>query len=490
MWRVLRDLWRRLFGPSRVAREGQDLVPRAVGQLAEAVAGHDGPKLGARLAPVLRHAGPIECQTKGWLNGASEPQLQMLVDACAALASEVSDFLVHACAPLASGVPVDAMTVGNRGLAWAVMAHALDVDGAESFMSSFAPKGGLQPLGCRDEAGPADLIILHVIVERLVARFDVAHLSTPRRPDGLRRLSFLRGYPRMVQEDRTLARAVSALVRESPLTQLVYWDLLLTDSTDAARVASGIEVLCPAVRQDADGAIWLGRLASSVLGAWLSPPSSYEALERAHLEEAEFAGAQGRRGRKLKLEAQRRREASEQSQARQWIERPLIANTLLQNTALRVRVLESWVHSILARTMSKIPERWRELKNSLPRAREVMGADGPCGLQAFADLLHESSPSRIPDGNREAVYRSLQALLLARDEEGTVSGPWSRLRDPAWGVRLPLPPPLDEPVPIARLLEEWCVDWGEVLRPARTATTVTTTVTSSEEPTTEEPAAA
>jgi hypothetical protein len=213
-------------------------------------------------------------------------------------------------APFWEDLPTRAFRVSEKAIAWALAVRRLDRSGPTAFNMA----RGCPPLGIGDL--PGDFLALHLMIERLVeGLFARWRLAAPpaveRRPGGMRRREFLKAYPALaihlsrqmsddvmwrqaldailnalggmeflMSGDVMWRQALNALLDHSPLTRLVYMDVI-------GRPLTGQEVL-PLVdlgpREERWREVWVSLLARSLLGVVLSPDPSLEALRLAEAE--------------------------------------------------------------------------------------------------------------------------------------------------------------------------------------------------------------
>jgi hypothetical protein len=173
--------------------------------------------------------------------------------------------------PFHEELPLSLARVSPQGVAYGLAAC--------DFQARARADAPLQPPN--DGTQPGDLLALHLLIESIVADERVpappGGATVHRVGGGLRTPTFLQRYPalRLAAQQRGAALPVESLVRHSPLTQLIYLDLM--DLQDAPRKARrtwqvGLD------KSDATWhEAWLSQIARSLVGALLSKPPQWEA---------------------------------------------------------------------------------------------------------------------------------------------------------------------------------------------------------------------
>ncbi len=206
-------------------------------------------------------------------------------------------------APFWDAVPATAVAVSQKGLAWTLAAFALDRRGPAALERDPQMLPVRYRLTGEDPLG--DFLCLHLHFERLVEKA-CAEVGTElpadagdRQPGGLRRAGILCAYRALDAADggraREWQRAIRWLVAASPLTRLVYFDVLAADPAadeagpnavepepTASSAFGGLVRLGP--ERETWHELWISHLGRSLVGGWRSPPPSHERWVDAHLE--------------------------------------------------------------------------------------------------------------------------------------------------------------------------------------------------------------
>jgi hypothetical protein len=222
-----------------------------------------------------------------------DEDLQQLACECHSwVCSQVAAWVTPLFAPMWRELPTEITVVSGKSLAWTMCACALVKDGPTGLRrrSSNLDIMSGQKLAKGDPLG--DFVLLHLLIERLVAyagsrlRLEPIGMDESRRTGGLRTQSFLEFYPALAAPQAPgrvddWRRMIDRLIDHSPVTRLVYADLVTRGQTieDATLLAdhdnSDFMPLMiapqPAVPRFWRN-LWLSHLARSLAAAMLSEP--------------------------------------------------------------------------------------------------------------------------------------------------------------------------------------------------------------------------
>jgi len=196
------------------------------------------------------------------------------------------DYLLPFIAPLWEDAPAELARVSEKAIAWTLLACMIERHGPEAL----AIRGGLRSwsgfvecFGLGPEDPPGDWLALHLNVEHM-ARLARNRMGAPladgpdtRRPGGLRSRDFIDTVAslrmRTGHQPAWLA-AIDALARNSPLTRIIYADVLEADHAVPLCLPN---MAAPAAVGWHD--VWFALLAKSLVGALASSTPLSELLE-------------------------------------------------------------------------------------------------------------------------------------------------------------------------------------------------------------------
>lgn len=289
------------------AKELAELWPANIPPLPEYIQGEARPRrpwLLQRVARLLGRFGIDLC----WRLPHREPpppMLSVVVDAQVWLGRRNLRMAERWFAPFWYDAPTPLGIASGQGVIWGIACRTLAEDGPSAYLAL----ANSWPLHLTTQPTAADCLSFHLSIEAIVAtvarRLGVVADRPARRPGGLRTQAFLTLWPALCLRQDTAARvwtgALKVLVSGSPLTRLVYADLL---SDLDARVhfaalfqgfsfKAGAAAIAPFSHESAAPGsawldLWMSLVARSLLGAVLSPSRLAEAVRAAErrLEEA------------------------------------------------------------------------------------------------------------------------------------------------------------------------------------------------------------
>lgn len=398
--------------------------------------------------------------------------------------AELTRMLTPLFAPMWREVPTELTLTSGR----AVMAtlNALETDDGSLVatlrrwlegVSDQVPDGGV----C-----PGDLLIAHRHIEMLVRRHygEAASERNGALIGGLRTPEFLAVYSKLPGPTR---RTVDSLVSLSPLTRVVYADVVRPFPVDASMP------FLRAVLRPADGAwreLWLAQVARSLLSALLNPIPQANEWRRLSAERERLASAR-RHASGLELARVERRIGvviEQLTRARGAVVRALAdryqtASALaLQEEAepscrwLRILMLDMLVRHTVTREMKALVVAWsrKAAGGGLPYVDDFMLSEqSPLGA-TFHDRLLGIPVTAIGEMNSDDVFRLRDSLGRALNppscpsvSEFAASTGFSKRSttrllsrfydDDTGGVRLPFATPNDRGPAPATLLSNWLV---------------------------------
>jgi hypothetical protein len=444
------------------------------------------------------------------------PALATSLTACyTSLSAQILQQTTQWFSPYWTELPAELAVVSERAVIWALYAWALQGKQTDAILQDpFLPA---TKYAVAVDSRPGDAFCLHInleqIMQSLLSEWQIRQ-NTPTiqlRPGGLRTESFLHAYaalssPHAPPEAQVWRKAVDRLIEGSPLTQLVYVDLvgghrLPAACADVVRMrlheTADQDLLR---RQEEWRNLWYAQLARCLLGALLNEAPvcaelqeaeqrlrSLESLARTKPQEprrqrnAKQRGFIGDINAKLP-ELRQQCHALRRKRATQYLERVERISSLFQDaqgnrrcTYLQMRLLDMLLRHVVTQAMPAMLEEWRRLDpETKPWARtELFNAGGACfntltatllGYAAFDDFL-----SLLAQEQKQSLRRNLEILLdlpqptdlLQRASEAGVgenaaARGWARFSgEPVGGIPLPLPAPNDlAPAPQA-LLDDW-----------------------------------
>jgi len=452
-----------------------------------------GPLCGARLwpegwhplVPTVALGGLAAWLRRLWCRKPEADVLLPVLEECHGwLASRIIQWLIPFFQPFSSEVPVELTRISPQGIAWTLFTRVAETRGPAALLNHL-PVIESQRLG--PVSAPGDLIGLHVAIERLVSSWASAvdqELRPTSLPGGLRTSVFLAAYPEISGKQR---RALDLLIRHSPLTRLVYADLV--SLLPPASPARALEPLLTAGR-GAWMEIWVAQLARSFLAALLTPPPELKTLDvvesriRRLNDEEPGWGFFERSWKMAERNAlERRRETLRQSIASgvagcfrvaRFIE-PTQDGCCLQRHLLRLRVLDMLTRHLVTVWLPRLVHEWaRHATDEVMRADPVLLGSTGLSCEAFEAALCKLRASEIGailGQERGAELRSdifaflnppilneAELIALAHKSglpETVVRRLVVRFGNDDGGVRLPFRYPNESGAPPATLLARW-----------------------------------
>jgi hypothetical protein len=358
--------------------------------------------------------------------------------------------------PFWKDIPLQAVTTSERSLVWTLAVYASDTYGPDLVLQAARSKvkrGEKNPLSFNlllnqkyvltPDAAPGDFLNLHICIEILVASLKERLNLTPlpasgkRKLGGLRTRQFLDIYSALANPDLSggqshrivgkWPKVIRMLIASSPLTQVVYADVIETVSPQTCYVSlTGFKT------EETWHELWISHLAKSMIGFILSPPPCFEkwqdAEERCQQVEAEARQWASRRGYPVNS-----REIESYPGLREARElcRKLYAEKVRQHAAriahlahifqanskyLRLRVLDMLVRYIAASSAQDMQKQWREKsrKDPILRARNFLLTEECVYFDSFMEILFGQLQQ---DSNWENVFG-----LLDREQVDNLSG--------------------------------------------------------------------
>ena len=355
-----------------------------------------------------------------------------LVECTFWLGERLKQYLRETFAPFRQDVPAGLFAVSESGLVWTAYACLLDRRGPAA-VRGFLPSGPGR--GWADGATAADALALHVhaeyLVEKLPSRLPLApsQASGERRPGGLRRSSFLENYPALALAARGGGRrrawlhALGPLLRASPLTQIVYADLM--------RDGPAPEVYAAAVRFGSQAwghDFWISQVARSLVGAMLSPTPDYELWDEAVREVSRLEALHARRRSALGLSLKNVEAPPELRRARE--RRADVARLLAEQYVARLgslkhikdtspylhqRTLDMLVRHVVTGLMPELKRWWESHQSGLPRAGYELFRKPGRFLDALTEVLLRHRPEDLlrllPDVSRPRLLPLVAEVL-------------------------------------------------------------------------------
>jgi hypothetical protein len=380
--------------------------------------------------------------------------------------------------PGAEDLPAGVFTVSPKALAWTLLA----MDFAERGRGTPLPPARYAP-GAGDPPGDALSLHLHVedLVERAASRLRISPSPAPpwRQPGGLRKASFLRAYPLLEQLRRgpmgSWKQAIDAFIAASPLTQLVYLDIL--GKLPAPELLDGLlrpgrpTPTAPGFDPEVGWReLWLSLLARSLAGAVLSPPPLEERWRAAEARERGPAAT-------VKPSAEAESAAALRSQLEeQYLQRLALLAGLVRPAAdsgraapvyFHLRMLDMLVRHLVTASGEAMEEQWHSSGESSGRRRtfNALLGEGAAPGKALATALlgaREKPPSGQDwKGHLDAFLSpevpGLEEMArqtgVARSSAGWLIERWSD--DEGQAVELPFSPLYSQGWSPATLTETW-----------------------------------
>jgi hypothetical protein len=416
-----------------------------------------------------------------------EPQVDRLLPLLAQchgwLSHRIIQWLLPFFQPFYSEVPAELAVTSPDGIAWTLFARVVE-GGSPAALLEHSRLLDAHRLG--SQSAPGDLIALHIAIEQLVSSWTPG-IDRQRPPDGLpgglRSSRFLAAYSKV---SGTRRQAIDLLVRHSPLTRLVYADLV--SSLPPASSAQALEPLLTA----GEGAwmeIWLAQIARSFLAALLTPPPELKELttvekEIGHLRagKADWGGFESWHNAWRLGRLERDREVLRQRIAEDVAGRFRLArliephgegSCLQRYLLLRLRLLDMLVRHLVTAWMPRLVRAWAPHADD-PVARADAILLGGRALDAFDKALCKLGAREIGSilgqprsgALRQDLFAFLNPPLLDEDQrkslvddaglpEAVVRRLVGRFEGKAGAVRLPFRFPNESAAPPATLLARW-----------------------------------
>jgi hypothetical protein len=361
-------------------------------------------------------------------------------------------------APLWRRAPVPLAAISEQGILWCLAAFR--VERRRPFAAAL-----IQELPLNTPATPGDCVALHLLIEELVpaviARLRLQPRPSPgRRPGGLRSQAFMSAWPAlMLQSDpflpnwlaqglflfsavRHWRRVLERLIAVSPLTRLVYADLIspvhhgfpwppapapgrLSGAATSLQARTLFGSPDPDGRWHAFTDLWISHLARSALAAMLGPPASFELLQDAEavLTSQERLWPMGSIRRLVA--ARSRRDRLVHAVNEEYVTRlAWLDGTLAQNDYFRLRFLDMLVRQIVAELSGPIGVEWARIGATADvEARDHFFFPGPqqhgpwCLLRFAQVLFGRHGLAGLAAGRVPALRRMLLALLPAGEPD-------------------------------------------------------------------------
>lgn len=412
--------------------------------------------------------------------------------------------------PYWTELPAELAVVSECAVIWTLYAWALQ--GKQTDVILQEPFLPATKYAVAVDSRPGDAFCLHINLEQtmqsLISEWQIQqNIPTIQlRPGGLRTESFLRTHaalssPHAPPEAQAWYKAVDRLIEGSPLTQLVYVDLVSSYRLPDA-CADVVRMRLPATANQDIGRkeewrdLWYAQLARCLLGALLSEAPVFAELQEAerllhHIESRLQEPYQQRNSKQRRTmdkintklsETRQQCDVLRRKRATQYLQRLERVSSLFQDvqgnrrcTYLQTRLLDMLLRHVVTQAMPTMVDEWRRLDpETNPWAHtELFNEGGACFNTFIATLFGNASfdafLSLLTQEQKQSLRRNLEILFdLPRPDdlpqwaseagvrENAATRGWALFSgEPVGGIPLPLPAPNDLAPAPQSLLADW-----------------------------------